>query len=70
MLLRNLSIIQDEVRDLLEQGRVDRRQPIYVLAQYFAGREWAMVERELEENDFLLRDRIGDLIPAEDWQND
>lgn len=70
MPLQNLSVIQDEVRELLEQGRVDRRQPIYVLAQYFVGREWAVVEQELEDNEFLLRDRIGDLIPSEDWQND
>jgi hypothetical protein len=28
------------------------------------------VETVLEENDYLLRDRIGDLIGREDWDND
>jgi hypothetical protein len=70
MSLQSLAIIQDEVRQLLDQGVIDRHQPIYMLSRYFRWREWLIVERELEENSFLLRDRIGDLISAEDWQND
>ncbi|MDE5106043.1 MAG: DUF4327 family protein, partial [Trichodesmium sp. St17_bin3_1_1] len=43
---------------------------IYTLCQYIPVREWACVEGELEECDFLLRDRIGDLIGSEKWDND
>lgn len=70
MPLQYLSLIQDEVRQLLERGEIDRHQPIYILSQYFTWREWIVVERELEANYFLLRDRIADLVPAEHWSSD
>lgn len=70
MPLQSLSAIQDEVRQLLEQGVVDRHQPIYVLSKQFGWREWVSVERELEANSYLLRDRIGDLVSSEAWNND
>ncbi|MDX2229872.1 MAG: DUF4327 family protein [Leptolyngbyaceae cyanobacterium bins.349] len=70
MSLQTLLLIQNEVRQLLDRGAVDRHQPIYILARYFVGREWVFVERELEANNFLLRDRIGDLVASEDWHND
>ena len=62
--------IRDEALQLVYLGKVSRRQPIYVMCQHIPAREWADVECELERNSFLLRDRIGDLISAEDWQND
>jgi len=49
---------------------VNRQQPIYTLCKYIPAREWACVEEELEECDFLLRDRIGDLLGHEEWDND
>lgn len=70
MPLQYLSVIQEEVRNLLEQGVIDRHQPIYVLSRYFVWREWVIVERELEASNFLLRDRIGDLVSSEHWNND
>jgi hypothetical protein len=66
----SMSIIQDEARQLVQKGVVGRNQPIYVLCQYIPAREWACVECVLEKNDFLLRDRIGDLLGREDWEND
>ncbi len=66
----SIDIIKDEVRQLVEQGRVSRHQPIYVLCQYIPPREWVCVECELEKCDYLLRDEIGDLIASEDWDND
>lgn len=66
----SLTMIKDEVRQLLENGIVSRQQPIYVLCQYIPAREWVHVECELERNDFLLRDQIGDLIASECWDND
>ncbi len=66
----SLDIIQDEARQLVHQGTISRRQPIYTLCQYIPAREWNYVECELERNSFLLRDRIGDLLGREDWDND
>lgn len=65
-----MQFIQDEARQLVQQGIVSRNQPIYVLCQYIPAREWASVECELEKSSYLLRDRIGDLLGREDWEND
>ncbi len=66
----SLNVIQDEARHLVDKGAVSRQQPIYSLCQYIPAREWVGVEFELEKCDFLLRDRIGDLIGREEWDND
>ncbi len=66
----SLGIIQDEVRQLVDQGAVSRHQPIYTLCKHIPAREWARFEGELERCDFLLRDRIGDLMGHETWEND
>lgn len=66
----SMDLLQDEVRHLVQRGTVNRQQPIYTLCKYISAREWACVEEELEECDFLLRDRIGDLIGHEEWDND
>ncbi|MBD2088812.1 DUF4327 family protein [Microcoleus sp. FACHB-1515] len=66
----SMQFIQDEARQLVQQGVVSRNQPIYVLCQYIPAREWASVECELEKSSYLLRDRIGDLLGREDWEND
>lgn len=65
-----LDFIRDEIRALLERGTISRHQPIYSLANYIPPREWLSVEKQLEEKDFLLRDCIGDLLGAENWEND
>ncbi len=66
----SLSMIQNEARQLVEEGKVNRHQSLYVLCQYIPPREWVCFECELERCDYLLRDQIGDLIPSEDWIND
>jgi hypothetical protein len=66
----SLDVIRDEARRLVNQGIVSRRQPIYTLWQYIPAREWSCLENELEQGDFLLRDRIGDLLGREEWLND
>ncbi|MBW4692389.1 MAG: DUF4327 family protein [Lyngbya sp. HA4199-MV5] len=66
----SLNMIQDEARELVRKGKVSRQQPIYILCQYIPAREWACVECELERCNFLLRDRIGDLVGREEWEND
>ncbi len=66
----SLDVIQDEARQLVQKGLVGRQQPIYILCQYIPAREWACIECELERCNFLLRDRIGDLMGYEEWSND
>jgi hypothetical protein len=66
----SLPVIQDEARQLVQEGLVSRHQPIYILCQYIPAREWAWIECELERCNFLLRDRIGDLMGYEKWEND
>jgi hypothetical protein len=66
----SLDVIQDEARHLVHEGVLSRQQPIYTLCQFIPPREWACVECELEKCDFLLRDRIADLIGSENWDND
>jgi hypothetical protein len=65
-----MDVIQDEARQLVNRGVVSRHQPIYVLCQHIPAREWSCVECVLEDHDFLLRDKIGDLIGREEWEND
>lgn len=66
----SLEVIRGEAHQLVHRGVVSRHQPIYTLWQYFPAREWDVLERELEQGGFLLRDRIGDLLSQEEWQND
>jgi len=65
-----IDTLRDEARHLVEQGAVSCRQPIYTMCQYIPAREWVCVEHELERNDYLLRDCIGDLICTQTWTND
>ncbi len=62
--------IEEEARQLVEKGVVSRRQQIYSLCEYIPVREWICFERELEAHELLLRDRVGDLLSREKWQND
>lgn len=66
----SLDLLRDEVRHLIEQGYIHRQQPIYGLCRYISPREWIGLESELEANNFLLRDPIGDLIGQERWTED
>lgn len=66
----SIDVIQEEARRLVAKGVVSRQQPIYVLCQYIPAREWVCVECELERCNFLLRDRISDLMGSEEWDND
>jgi hypothetical protein len=62
--------IKEEARQLVQQGQVDRQQRIYTLCEFLPSGEWYCIECELERNDFLPRDRIIDLLGAEEWQED
>lgn len=65
-----IDALKDDVRHLVAKGAVSRYQPIYTLCRYIPDREWLWVERELENNRFLLRDPVIDLLGREDWTND
>lgn len=65
-----IEVIQQEARQLVKKGILSRQQPIYTLCQYIPAREWMNVEFELEQNEYLLRDRICDLLGREDWNDD
>ncbi|HEY9613713.1 DUF4327 family protein [Allocoleopsis sp.] len=66
----SIDAIKDEARQLVNKGLLTRQQPIYTLCQYIPACEWVCIETELEKNDFLLRDRLIDLLGREDWQED
>jgi uncharacterized protein YqgQ len=66
----DIEVIKDEARKLVKKGLITRKQPIYTLCKYIPGREWVCFEIELEKNEFLLRDRISDLLGREDWEED
>ena len=64
----DIAAIKEEARQLVEKGLIDRQQPIYALCKYIPGRDWVCVELELKENDFLLRDRMIDLLSKKKLQ--
>lgn len=66
----DLKMIQDEARYLVRKGCISRQQPIYVISKYLSDREWIFVERELEERNLKLGDRISILLGNEQWDND
>lgn len=66
----SLEVIQEEARQLVHKGIISTQQPIYVLCEYVPPRDWVYFAHELEANEYLLRDRIGDLLAHEQWRND
>ncbi|WP_341530887.1 DUF4327 family protein [Nostoc sp. UHCC 0302] len=66
----HIDVIKEETSQLVKKGLVNRQQPIYTLCQYIPARDWAYFELELEKNEFLLRDRIIDLLDREYWEDD
>ncbi len=66
----SLADFQDEVRALVARGVLGRQQRIYELRGYFDDRAWENVEQLLDLNEYLLKDRITDLVGKECWIND
>jgi hypothetical protein len=66
----SLDAIRDKARQLVAKGLLHRQQPIYTLCPYIPASEWLDVERELELNEFLLRDPIIDLLAREEWEDE
>lgn len=61
-----IAAVKSEAILLVKRGIISRQQRIYTLWKYIPARDWVLIERELENSDFLLRDCIGDLIGWED----
>ncbi len=66
----DISVIREEAVQLLKRGLINRQQPIYTLGKYIPYRDWVYFEQELENNEYLLRDRIIDLLGNEKWEED
>lgn len=66
----SIDVIREETRHLVEEGLVSRQQKLFTLCQYFPSGEWRCMEKELEDNDFLPRDRVIDLLAEESWATD
>jgi hypothetical protein len=66
----DIEVIKVEALQLVKNRLVNRQQPIYTLSKYIPQRDWVNFELELEKNEFLLRDRIIDLLNHESWEDD
>ncbi|GAX38589.1 DUF4327 family protein [Nodularia sp. NIES-3585] len=66
----DIGMIKEEASQLVKKGLLDRQQPIYSLCRYVPNRDWILFENELEKHEFLLRDRIIDLLSSETWEED
>ncbi|MBW4423950.1 MAG: DUF4327 family protein [Nostoc desertorum CM1-VF14] len=66
----DIDVIKKEALQLVKKRLVNRQQPIYTLCKYIHYRDWVNFELELEKNEFLLRDRIIDLLNHESWEDD
>ena len=62
--------IRADARYLVERGLLSPQQPIYMLLLHLPKRDHSSFEQALERNEYLLRDRIIDLLPKRRWQND
>ncbi|MGB3641777.1 MAG: DUF4327 family protein [Rivularia sp. (in: cyanobacteria)] len=66
----NIDNIKDEIRELVDEGKLCRNEPICRVCKFIPPREWICFECELEKYDYLPRDWIVDLIGDEKWVED
>ncbi|MDZ8188548.1 MAG: DUF4327 family protein [Nostoc sp. ChiSLP02] len=66
----DIKLIKQEALQLVKKRLVNRQQPIYTLFKYIPHHDLVDFELELEKNEFLLRDRIIDLLECESWADD
>jgi hypothetical protein len=66
----SIEAIKDVAKRMVRGGQLGYQQRIYSLCCHFPLSEWNEVECELERNDFLLRDRIIDLLGGDCWLDD
>jgi hypothetical protein len=66
----SINDIKEEAEQLVHQGHLDRQQCLYTLCEFLPCGQWKCIEAELEDNGFLLRDHLVDLLSAEEWIED
>jgi hypothetical protein len=65
-----IAAIREEALSLVQNGAIALDQPIRILFEYLPVPQWIVIEYELERYDYLLRDRIVDLVGKIDWESD
>ena len=66
----SINAIREEAINLLENGLIALNQPLRILFEYLPAKQWNTIECELEQYDYLLRDRIIDLVGEVSWESD
>lgn len=66
----SIGTIREEAINLVQIGVIALDQPLRILFEYLPARQWNLIECELERYDYLLRDRIIDLVGEVNWDND
>ena len=66
----SINAIREEAINLLENGLIALNQPLRILFEYLPAKQWNIIECELEQYDYLLRDRIIDLVGEVSWESD
>ncbi len=66
----DIEVIKKEALQLVKKRLISRQQSIYTLCKYIPHCDWLNFELELEKNEFLLRDRIIDLLNHQSWEDD
>ena len=66
----SIDTIKQEVYSLLEIRIITIDQPLRILYDYLPAKQWNEIECELERYDYLLRDRIIDLVGKLEWESD
>ena len=65
-----IAAIREEAINLVQNGVIAPYRPIRILFEYLPAPQWNTIECELERHDYLLRDRIIDLVGKIDWESD
>ncbi|HEY9770847.1 MAG TPA: DUF4327 family protein [Coleofasciculaceae cyanobacterium] len=62
--------IREEAIYLVQIGEIALDRPLRILFEYLPAKQWNVIECELERHDYLLRDRIIDLVGKISWESD
>lgn len=66
----SIAAIREEAISLVQAGVIALDQPLRILFEYLPARQWSSIECELERYDYLLRDRVIDLVGKISWESD
>ena len=66
----SIAAIREEAINLVQNRIITLNQPIRILFEYLPAPQWNTIEYELERSDYLLRDRIIDLVGKIAWESD